>query len=87
MVPLANDNRKLTSRIWREHLSTEHRIAGAASILSFFTTFWDTNKVDRRESRVLNMGIQGLSKVIGDFAPGAVKENEIKNYFGELDKF
>lgn len=28
------------------------------------------------------MGIQGLTKVIGDYAPGAVKENEIKNYFG-----
>ena len=33
----------------------------------------------------LNMGIQGLSKVIGDNAPGAVKENEIKNYFGLFD--
>ena len=30
------------------------------------------------------MGIQGLSKVIGDYAPSAVKENEIKNYFGML---
>ena len=30
------------------------------------------------------MGIQGLSKVIGDYAPSAVKENEIKNYFGEV---
>ena len=29
------------------------------------------------------MGIQGLSKVIGDYAQSAVKENEIKNYFGE----
>lgn len=29
-----------------------------------------------------SMGIQGLSKVIGDYAPTAVKENEIKNYFG-----
>ncbi|ELU10206.1 hypothetical protein CAPTEDRAFT_21886 [Capitella teleta] len=28
------------------------------------------------------MGIQGLSKVIGDYAPSAVKENEIKNFFG-----
>lgn len=28
------------------------------------------------------MGIHGLSKVIGDFAPSAVKENELKNYFG-----
>lgn len=28
------------------------------------------------------MGIQGLTKVIGDYAPSAVKENEIKNYFG-----
>lgn len=29
------------------------------------------------------MGIQGLSKLIGDYAPSAVKENEIKNYFGK----
>lgn len=28
------------------------------------------------------MGIHGLTKVIGDYAPSAVKENEIKNYFG-----
>uniref|UniRef100_T1J246 Flap endonuclease 1 n=1 Tax=Strigamia maritima TaxID=126957 RepID=T1J246_STRMM len=28
------------------------------------------------------MGILGLSKVIGDFASTAVKDNEIKNYFG-----
>jgi len=30
------------------------------------------------------MGIHGLSKVIGDYAPSAVKENEIKNFFGEF---
>ena len=30
------------------------------------------------------MGIQGLSKVIGDYAPSAIKENEIKNYFGMI---
>jgi len=29
------------------------------------------------------MGIQGLTKVIGDYAPAAVKENEIKNFFGK----
>jgi len=28
------------------------------------------------------MGIHGLTKVIGDYAPAAVKENEIKNFFG-----
>jgi flap endonuclease-1 len=28
------------------------------------------------------MGIHNLSKVIGDHAPGAVKEHEIKSYFG-----
>ncbi|KAK7114647.1 flap endonuclease 1-like [Littorina saxatilis] len=28
------------------------------------------------------MGIQGLSKVLGDYAPSALKESEIKNYFG-----
>jgi len=31
------------------------------------------------------MGIHGLAKVIGDFAPSAVKESEIKNYFGECE--
>eukprot|EP01114_Cavostelium_apophysatum_P022485 TRINITY_DN8153_c0_g1_i1.p1 TRINITY_DN8153_c0_g1~~TRINITY_DN8153_c0_g1_i1.p1 ORF type:complete len:411 (-),score=116.25 TRINITY_DN8153_c0_g1_i1:45-1244(-) len=28
------------------------------------------------------MGIQGLTKLLGDNAPGCMKENEIKNYFG-----
>ncbi|TPX57175.1 hypothetical protein PhCBS80983_g04040 [Powellomyces hirtus] len=28
------------------------------------------------------MGISGLTKVIGDHAPHAIKENDIKNYFG-----
>ena len=31
---------------------------------------------------VRQMGIHGLSKVIGDFAPSSMKENDIKNYFG-----
>lgn len=30
------------------------------------------------------MGILGLSKVIADIAPSAIKENELKNYFGKL---
>lgn len=29
------------------------------------------------------MGILGLSKLIADIAPHAVKEMEIKNYFGK----
>ncbi len=29
------------------------------------------------------MGIQGLTKLLGDYAPTSMKENEIKNYFGE----
>lgn len=29
------------------------------------------------------MGILGLSKLIADVAPSAIKENEIKNYFGK----
>lgn len=28
------------------------------------------------------MGIQGLAKLIADVAPGAIKENDIKSYFG-----
>ena len=28
------------------------------------------------------MGIKGLSQLIGDNAPNAIKENEIKNFFG-----
>lgn len=28
------------------------------------------------------MGIHGLTKVIADNAPNAIKENDIKNYFG-----
>lgn len=30
------------------------------------------------------MGILGLSKLIADIAPHAIKEMEIKNYFGML---
>lgn len=29
-----------------------------------------------------SMGILGLSKLLGDYAPSAMKENEFKNYFG-----
>ncbi|KAK3750476.1 hypothetical protein QZH41_018125, partial [Actinostola sp. cb2023] len=29
------------------------------------------------------MGIHGLSKLLGDIAPSGMKENEIKNYFGD----
>ena len=29
------------------------------------------------------MGILGLSKLLGDYAPSSMKENEIKNYFGK----
>lgn len=29
------------------------------------------------------MGITNLAKLIGDNAPNAIKENEIKNYFGK----
>jgi len=32
------------------------------------------------------MGIHGLSKLIADVAPEALKENEFKNYFGELSE-
>lgn len=30
------------------------------------------------------MGIKGLTQLIGDCAPAAIKENEIKNFFGRL---
>ena len=29
------------------------------------------------------MGIKGLMKLIGDYAPSAMKENDIKTYFGK----
>ena len=31
------------------------------------------------------MGILGLSKLLADFAPSAIKDNNIKSYFGELE--
>ena len=31
---------------------------------------------------IQTMGILGLSKLVADVAPEAIKENEIKNYFG-----
>lgn len=30
----------------------------------------------------ITMGIHGLAKLIADQAPGAIKEQDIKNYFG-----
>ena len=30
------------------------------------------------------MGIKGLSKVLGDYAPTAMKDMEIKNFFGKF---
>ena len=30
------------------------------------------------------MGIQGLMKLIGDYAPSAIKNNVIKSYFGKV---
>lgn len=30
------------------------------------------------------MGIHGLAKLIADQAPGAIKEQDIKNYFGNF---
>ena len=30
------------------------------------------------------MGIQGLMKLIGDYAPSAIKNNDIKSYFGKV---
>ena len=32
------------------------------------------------------MGIHGLMKLIGDYAPSAMKEHDIKSYFGEFSK-
>lgn len=32
------------------------------------------------------MGIHGLAKLIADHAPGAIKEQDIKNYFGNSNK-
>ena len=29
------------------------------------------------------MGIHGLSKVLGDYAPSSMKESDIKSYFGK----
>lgn len=33
------------------------------------------------------MGIHGLAKLIADQAPGAIKEQDIKNYFGNWFRF
>ena len=35
----------------------------------------------------VKMGIHGLTKLLADNAPSAMKENEMKNYFGELTFF
>lgn len=38
----------------------------------------------REEAQQIRMGIHGLMKLIGDYAPTAMKENDIKAYFGEF---
>ena len=43
-----------------------------------FSCVSEKNSIDGRE----RMGIKQLAKVIADHAPQALKENEIKNYFG-----
>lgn len=49
--------------------------------------FWRERRalIENLSARVVKwvMGIQGLMKLIGDYAPSAVKDNDIKNYFGE----
>lgn len=42
-----------------------------------------TNWEQRWQVDKWTMGIQGLMKLIGDYAPSAVKDNDIKNYFGK----
>ena len=44
---------------------------------SFPVTFGFQAKRDKGQ-----MGIHGLTKLLGDCAPSCMKENEIKNYFG-----
>ena len=61
------------SSIFCIYLKSEHNIG----IVKYFKSYY----------RSEDMGIQGLSKVIGDYAPSAVKENEIKNYFGMFIMF
>jgi len=35
-----------------------------------------------RDKQFADMGILGLSKLIADIAPEAIKERELKHYFG-----
>lgn len=35
-------------------------------------------------SQLIDMGIHGLAKLIADHAPVAIKEQDIKNYFGKF---
>ena len=43
---------------------------------------WREEETERTNGQ--NMGIHGLMKLIGDYAPSAMKENDIKTYFGGL---
>ena len=36
--------------------------------------------------QAVRMGIQGLMKLIADYAPSAMKDLDIKNYFGGFSK-
>ena len=47
------------------------------SIPELFSFLFDQGREGEAE-----MGISGLMKLIGDYAPSAMKENDIKSYFG-----
>lgn len=50
----------------------------------FFVTFHVIYLSHNNLTLQFAMGILGLSKLIADVAPSAIKENEIKNYFGKF---
>lgn len=56
-------------------------IVSITQILSSLTNITVTRYFSRGK---INMGIHGLTKLLADNAPSAMKENEMKNYFGKI---
>lgn len=63
------------------------RKIGAKDLL-LYTSLLDSmfqllnNFINQREWLIITMGILGLAKLIADIAPNAIKEQELKHYFG-----
>ena len=71
--------------VWRQNSLIENQQIDQSSVQIVFKLnlkIYFCFMFQRFKDYFQTMGILGLSKLIADVAPTAIKENEIKNYFG-----